>query len=619
MGWLVLTVALVIVAALAPRITSRLPVRLTPYGWSVRWVSAALALVTFLATSFIAVGSGKVAHLQKVYGSSSLQNGAIIAVNGEKGPQAFVYPEGVHFSPFINVLYDVQKFNIVDIKDGEYGYLIARDGAPLRADQTFADAFAPEQGREMLDAAFFLKNGGQKGPQTTVLPPGSHRLNRYLWDVQTGKKATEIEKGFVGVIKSNVWSRVDYGNLTAARPKECKPAVEAAENLAVPIMPVGCMGIWQHPLNPGRYYINEQAYNVTKVDTRVQTWEYKGGFRKRFLDLKVDQQGVITQTERFEDVSVPKEAADPAVVVKVEGWEIPQELRALVQVTPEEAPFVVAAVGSLENVEDRILTPAIRSIVRNLFGGSIKAPQKDKDGNPVLDDRGKVKMAYRPTRALDLIENRELLEDNVEEIIKPEGRKAHINIKEVRLGEPVLPPELLVARQREQLASQLARAFIEERKAQVERVNTEREKATADQQSKLVEADIEVQRSTRIAQARRNEGTGERDKLNMMAEGQRNQASVLGEDRVVELRKFEVMFAGILEFVTKNPGVVQSLFENAHKLVPERVITIGDGGASLNGLGAIIGDLMGPNSIKTAPPARKVIPLQGTAKPPEKK
>ena len=80
------------------------------------------------------------------------------------------------------------------------------------------------------------------------------------------------------------------------------------------------------PLLPGAYYLNRNAYEVTLVDTRVKTWEYKGGFTRRIIDLSVDQQGNINRSSARRE-PVPKEAADRAVFVKVEGWDIPQELR----------------------------------------------------------------------------------------------------------------------------------------------------------------------------------------------------------------------------------------------------------------------------------------------------
>ncbi len=260
---------------------------------------------------------------------------------------------------------------------------------------------------------------------------------------------------------------------------------------------------------------------------------------------------------------------------------------------------MVASVGDLEKVEKRILTPAIRSILRNVVGGTIHVPTAvvDDDGRPVLDASGRpvFETVSRSTRVLDLIENRDVLEQNVEEMIRPEGFKAGVDIKEVRFGDPVIPPEILVARQREQLAQQMRKAFAQERSAQSERIATEQAKATADQQEQLVAAQIELKRSEQLAMARRNEGRGERDKLTLIAEGQKAQAEILGGNRVVELRKFEVVVARLFDFLEKNPDVLTTALANAHKFVPERVFTLGGGGGanSLAGAAAILGDLLG--------------------------
>jgi hypothetical protein len=47
---------------------------------------------------------------------------------------------------------------------------------------------------------------------------------------------------------------------------------------------------------------------------------------------------------------------------------VPLELRVLAQVTPDNAPFVVASVGGLPEIENNIMVPTIRSIVRNVVG-----------------------------------------------------------------------------------------------------------------------------------------------------------------------------------------------------------------------------------------------------------
>ena len=57
---------------------------------------------------------------------------------------------------------------------------------------------------------------------------------------------------------------------------------------------------------------------------------------------------------------------------------------------------------------------------------------------------------------------------------------------------PAIPPELLVARQRQQLADQLKSTYQRERVAQEQRIAVEKSRSTADQQGELVRAQIAV-------------------------------------------------------------------------------------------------------------------------------
>src|SRR5439155_21715388 len=110
---------------------------------------------------------------------------------------------------------------VVSIPSGKYGFLNAKDGKPLRPDQFLADAFPPAHELDMLDAEYFLTHAGQRGPQTTILTPGSYRLNTYLWDLAI-YNAVDVAEGFVAVVKSNVIDTVHFGNLVADRPVSCQ-------------------------------------------------------------------------------------------------------------------------------------------------------------------------------------------------------------------------------------------------------------------------------------------------------------------------------------------------------------------------------------------------------------
>src|ERR1700747_3396408 len=295
---------------------------------SLRVVFVAIALICLAATSYVHVDSDEIAVLYKIYGTTSLPGEHVIATNGEKGPQAEILTPGWHPWFLVNVIYQVENKKVVSIPSGKYGFLNAKDGAPLRPDQFLADAFPPEHELDMLDAEYFLTYGGQRCPQTTILTPGNYRLNTYLWDLSV-YNAVDVAEGFVGVVKSNVVDSVHFGNLHADRPASCQQkmvstnasgeAVAAREaktdegKLTATLVPVGCIGIWEKALQPGRYYANEAAYKITMMSTRVQTWEFKGGYKKRYIDLSLDQAGSLTQSQHEQDVSVPPGSADPAI------------------------------------------------------------------------------------------------------------------------------------------------------------------------------------------------------------------------------------------------------------------------------------------------------------------
>lgn len=576
-----------------------------------RVVGVVFILFAFASTSFVFVPDGHVGHLFRVYGGGPLTEGRIIAANGENGPQAEIFTPGFHARFLLNVIYNVDTGKEeVTVPQGKVAILTARDGAPLRSGQAFADPFPAKLGYQMLDAATFLLNSGQRGPQLAVLTPGKWRINRYLWDV-VEVDAKEVKAGYVGVVKSNVHADIDFGTLRAAKPDNCDVILNkdvSAGRLDAPIVPVGCIGVWKESLPPGKYYFPPDAFLITEIDTRAQVWSYAGGYKRSNITLTVDSKGDIVQTRTEENVPIDKDNADRAVFVKMEGWDVPLELRVVAQVSPADASCVVAGVGTLKDVEDRVLTPSIRAITRDVAGGTYEVTEAkvDENGKPILDKDGKPIFVTinRPTKVLDLINQRPLIEGEIERRIRPEALKSCITIREVRLGEPAIPPELLVAVRREQLATQLAKAFIQERAAQEKRIDSEKAKETANQQGTLVRAEIGVQASVQNALAARNEGQGERDKLTAIAAGQKSQVEVLGPEATRQLRQFELTLETLSKFANAHPEVLAAALTNAYKFVPQTSINLGGGNSgSLLDAAGLLGGLLTAGQASAPQPA----------------
>jgi len=520
----------------------RLPGFLQEHSQKLGAVSLLVGLFFFISLSFIFIDSSQTGHLKKIYFGKGLENGRIIGAEGEKGPQARILPPGFHFEPFIKFINDIEMLPVVRVPEGKLGVLVAKDGLPLREGQYIADKWQEGTEQRMLDARYFLTEGeGQKGPQLFTLKPGDHRVNLYLFDVQI-HNALDVPTGSVAVIRSNVQT-----------VNECPSALSTAggapgSELATPIVPKGCVGVWDEPLTPGRYYLNPKAYVNTIIPTRVQVWTYKGGYSTRKVNLEVTDEGKIVQSVESLKVPIPKEAADGAINVRVEGWTVPVEARIVVQVSPSLAPKVVAAVGTLEQVENNVITPSLRDLLRTIGG-------------------------HEQRRALDFVSHRDDIVTQLEEVLIPEGLKAGVNIQEVRLGEPALPPEVLLPQLRQQLADQLKVTYEKERVAQSQRIAVEKSRAEADQQSMLVRAQIEKEAAAQQKEKMRLLGEGEKLKLIEIAKGEKARVDVLGAEKTAYLKALELT----IDAAKENPNIVK---------VPS-VVNYG-GGSSLEGMAAIL-------------------------------
>jgi len=543
-----------------------------------------IAFLVFVSTSIYWVGANQVAQFERIYWGEQLPTDRILAMPWQKGPQARIAGPGFHFESFIKVTHDIEMTEIIEVPEGSYGFVTTKDGKPFsRPSQYMANAWDDDKVDLMMNAMHFMgadeeKDNykgprGEMGPQLTVLRPGKYRINKYLYEVKLGE-ATDIPVGFVGVIKSNV------GTIYEGAP--ILPYGVDASNLSIPIVPKNHRGVWADTLKPGRYYLNQIAYVVTQIDTRVQTWTYLGGYTRRWIDIALSDDGKIVQTERTEKFDMPENAADRATVLRVEGWEVFQDSRVQVQVAPENAPFVVASVGGIVEIENKIITPNYRSIIRNVVAQDVIETTKGKDGKETTVTRGR--------KVLDLLYMREILEKAVADKLIPQGRKTGLTVQWVRFGDPAVPPELLIAGKRKQLAKQLEMTYQQEKIAQVARVQKEKEAARADQQPTLMRSEIGIKVADNEAAARTKRGKGEENYLKAVARGQEAQANVLGKEKAAEIAIMKLM----LDKAVENPEIVKY----------PRIVVHGSAGG-FEGAAAILGDNNMTKALMGNQPAQK--------------
>jgi len=496
-------------------------------------IGSIMLMFGILSTSFVVVPTKHTAHLIKKYGSE-LENNRVIAINGERGRQSRLLQEGLNFSPFIRVIYNIEFVPYEKINEGEVGLLTAVDGSPNEnglyiapnwlsnfADTTYKyDTIYQDSNytinkqmiikyptdklseieTKMLDPKYFIEHNGKKGPQLNVLKPGEYKINKYMWKIDI-VPATRIPDGHVGVVISRVGEVPDNIEISNNTHK-----------LTTPVVDKGYMGIWKDVLKPGMYYLNRHpdknkgAYEVKLIDTRVQTWTYKGGYNYYTIDLEINEDGRINQTKSsIFTAETPSNAADKAIMARSkDAWDIFIDCRILVQIQPALAPYIIASIGGLDDLENKIVTPLIRSVIRNIAENRL---------------------------ALTFVSERSIIEQKIDSILR---KKSNI-INEFKMNNVYIKPVLLIPDKRNQLATKMVKTYEQEKKAFDKKVETERARELAEHQKIIVEAEVNKKAAMENKEAQYLNGQGTKLRMIEEAKGQAALRDVLGVENTFKL------------------------------------------------------------------------------------
>src|SRR5436190_19813464 len=139
-------------------------------GLEIIIVIVVVALVVIIVwKSFHSIGAAEVGLVSKAFAFRKLSEDNPIAFRGEAGYQATMLMPGLRFKLW--PLYGVKKFPWVQVPAGEIGVVIAQVGAPLPIGAKSA-VYRPELAN-FSNLHSFVDDGGQKGVQRPVLPPGT--------------------------------------------------------------------------------------------------------------------------------------------------------------------------------------------------------------------------------------------------------------------------------------------------------------------------------------------------------------------------------------------------------------------------------------------------------------
>jgi uncharacterized membrane protein YqiK len=610
---------------------------LARYGWVLALVLVVVfykvVLRIFFGTVIVSKdGIGIVNKKWVLFGKHrTLPDGAIVALNGEAGLQADTLAPGIHFGLWAwQYAVSMEPFTTID--QGHIGTVEARDGHALSGGRVLAKTV---ECNSFQNARAFLANGGERGPQISIIPPGTYRINTALFNVSQDE-VLEIPDNMVGVVTTKDGKPLATGEIAGREidghnmyqdaeafitnggykglqeqvilagryfinPRfatvEIKPMTEVSiANVGVVIAYVGDegkdvtgdtfkhgnlvsrnqKGVWVDPLDPGKYPINPFTHKVEIVPTAniVLNWA-TGKTEAHHLDEKLS-----TITVRSSD-----------------GFTFNLDVSQIIHVPRNDAPKVIARFGTMANLVTQVLEPTIGNYFRNAAQTS--------DVIEFLKKRSERQAEAKASIGAALTEyNVNAIDTLIGDITPPEALMKTLTDRKIAEQEQVTyKTQQLAEETRKDLQQATAMADTQARVVDAERsvsiaefaAQVQVKQATGSGQSKTInaEADARVRTITAEAEARAKTINADADAkvVIMVGNADAEKTKVVGtaEADVIKL-KIDSMESGNYALVQ----VMQALAQSKTQLVPQ--ITVG--GGSAGGQGGTLVDVLLANLIR---------------------
>ncbi|MDO8756859.1 MAG: SPFH domain-containing protein [Elusimicrobiota bacterium] len=488
---------------------------------------------------------------KRVTGHESFQNGqAFLEQGGQKGPQIDILLPG---SYRVNTaMFQVEMRDAVVIPAQKVGMVTAKDGEPLPASEYVAKS---AQGhKDFQDGAAFLAAGGQRGPQLDFLKPGTYYVNPLMFDA-TFDEVLQVARGEVSVIVSNI-GKDPAGIGAAAGTAHAKPEDRLKDGIERYVVDSGYRGIQREVLGPGTYYLNKLAYTPHIIPTTNITIDW--------AEEKTQNRG--------------ERAFNPLSIVSKDGFQMTVEVKVILRVLPEQAPHMVARIGTIDNLIEHVVHPLIDSSFRNQSSS---------------------------TEAMKFMQDRHEEQRKAGEHIVEELRRYHVECVSVLICQIVLPERLMQTLTSKVVAAQQMSMFDAQQSAEARRREMEKTKAQADLQPSLVKAEIDVQIATQSKQSMITNAEGRSQATRLEQEGVAAGISAVGKaegDKILAIgnataeayvRQAAAVGQGPLAMIE----VMKRVSDGKIKITPDIMVSGGNGagndGASANMLAAFMASLMG--------------------------
>ena len=485
---------------------------------------------------------------RRVEGHQAFQDGEwFLRDNGQLGPQIEVILPGRYR---INTdLFNVEIHPATIVAANRVGLVTAKDGAPLPPGELVA--LSVEGHQDYQDASAFLSSGGQRGPQYDLLKPGTYYINPLMFDVQLDEVAI-VQRGEVAVLVSNV----------GKEPEDILQEERLAGKERY-VVPAGFRGIQSEVAGPGVYYLNRWAYIAYIIPTTNLT-----------IDWAEESAGDEPQPDATGASGLRRvQLFNPLAVISRDGFEMRVSVKVVIRVRPDQAPLMVAKIGSIENLIDHVIHPMIDSSFRNQASSS---------------------------EAMNFMQDRADEQAKAHARTREELEKYHVECVSVLISQIILPQDLMEIHTRRVIAAQQQAMFIEQQRAEQERIATENTRATADKQIELVAAQVGVQIAEQTKQKTIIEAEGRAQAVRVEGEAEGSKILAIGT-ATAEAYEKQVQAVGQLNLA--GIEVTKSIAGAGLKITPDIMVGGTDGASGANVFTAFIAQLLASNrNTLPAPP-----------------
>ncbi len=335
----------------------------------------------------------------------------------------------------------------------------------------------------------------------------------------------------------------------------------------------GHRGIWQEPLRTGKYPINPRCYQAEIVPTAILTLNWADAVSHAHnLDQRLQQ---IEAKSR-------------------EGFVFKIDLQVQIHVPDTKAPRVISMVGTMANLVNEVLQAAV--------------------GNHFRD-----KLQSMP--AVMFIETRQAVQEEAFFHISTQLADYQVETKGVYIQDVILPEDLVQVLTQREIANQEIATYKMQRDAQEQRIATEQSRGTADMQSKLAQAQVNVAIESNNANAIKAKAGGEAayiketglarvdiDAAMIRETGMaraHTEAAIVRETGLAQGEQVEAVgmaraksFSAQVDALGQAPtaliNISAALAEHGVKIMPDILVT--GGGGSLDGLAAAMMKWLGTSS-----------------------